>query len=166
MKNILLSVFAVLFFGFTAAQELPDFGAYDLEDPASFNPKTDTAARLAANYLLSTPVNAQKEERQKALVFLITWMTNTPDYSFSLYGTITKVTDGDSDILGLYMAAMTKYAMENPGSLEDGDTVQVEALSMLIAYAKNPRNNLKMTSGLKQAAKAEKKGKLLEFLLD
>lgn len=166
MKNLLFSAMALLVFGLAQGQQLPDFDSYNLEEAASFNPQTDKAALQAATYLLSTPVTADKDQRQKALVFLITWMTNTPDYSFSIYPTITKVTDGNSEILGLYMAAMAEYALEHPGSLEDGDTVQLEALKMLIDYAENRKNGLKMTSGLKQAAKADKKGNLLEFLLD
>ena len=91
-------------------------------------------------------------------------MSGTPDYSFTLDNVATKLTKGNDDLLGLYMAAMTKYCLENPANAKDEKLVKLNSLKTLITYCDNPANNIKMTKPLKKLSEAMQKGELEQQL--
>jgi len=115
----------------------------------------------ASNFILSTPFDKSNAQLSKAGKFLLKWMSGTPDFTFSLDGTISeKVIKGNDDLLGIYIACMTKYCLENKANAENNKLVKLNSIKLILAYCENPKNNITMPAGLKKLSEANKKGEL------
>ena len=144
-------------------QTIPDFDLIKLEKVADFKP-AEPFALQTANYLLSTPVKKEDANRQKSVQFIVRWMSGTSDYSFNLNEAIDRIGKTNPDLLGIYMAAMTKYSLENKDSAKDPKLVKLNAMTMLLNYCENKDNNLKLTKPLKKLAEAKERGELEQSL--
>lgn len=150
--------------GIVIAQDLPDFDAIKLEKKEDFNLTTDNAALQASNFLLSAPFEKDNLDRLKSLQYIIKWMSGTPHYNFTLDEQATKFAKKNNDLLGLYMAAMTKYVLENKADAADQNKIKLNAVKMIISYVKDQKNNVKLNSELKKAIEADEKGELAAYL--
>jgi hypothetical protein len=158
MKKLTLILF-VFTIHYSFAQTLPDYDNIPLGNAAECK-AAENAALQAANCMLSTPSNANDANRLQSLQFIIKWMTATPDYSFDIDETVGKLMNGNDDLLGLYMACMTKYSLEHSAEAKDKKIVKLNSVRLLLAYAEQGSNNFKMTKNLKKLSEANKKGEL------
>lgn len=143
-----------------AQQELPDFENIKLDQKSDYK-QADSAALKASTYLLSTPFEKDNIHRLHALSFVIKWMSGTPDFSFTLDEDAIKTVKGNEALIGLYMAAMTKYALENRSLSKDTKAIKLNSLILLLNYCENTNNNIKMTKQLKKLSEAKAKGQLI-----
>lgn len=157
MKRIFIALFLSSTLGF--AQTLPDFKKIKMETPADYQ-FAEGDVISATTYVLTTPFVEKDINRLNSLAFIITWMSGTPDYTFGLDGTITKIMKGNEDLLGIYMACMAKYCLENKDQAKNGSQVELNSVKMLLSYCENPLNNIKMTKQLKKLSEANQKGEL------
>jgi hypothetical protein len=162
MKGIIIIIFAI-FCNSSFAQTTIDYDNVKLETAADCK-AADPIALEAATYLLSTPFEKDNITRLKSLSFIIKWMSATPDYSFSLDEVVSKIMKGNDDLLGLYMAAMTKYCLENKASAKDQKLVKLNSVTYVLNYCENEKNNLKMSKQLKKLSEAKAKGELEQAL--
>jgi hypothetical protein len=158
MKRIIFALLSGFLFHISFAQTLPNLDGIILEKKEDFNSTADNAALQSASFLLSTPLDKNNIDRLKALQYIIKWMTGTPDYSFTLDEQATKFAKKNDDLLGLYMAAMTKYVLENKSESNDQNKIKLNAVKFIITYAKDEGNKVKMNSELKKAIEADEKG--------
>ena len=91
-------------------------------------------------------------------------MTNSPDYSFNLEAEGGKACKNNTDLLRVYIAALTKSAMDNKAFAHDAKKMKLESFKIFVAYCKNPANNVKMNSDLKKMIEANDKGELEKYL--
>ena len=162
MKKILFFA-GVLFISLTTkAQSLPNFNSYKLDTPAHVT-EANPAALKAANFLLETPINDSTEKnRSVAMTFLVKWMSDSPDYTFSIDHTMT-ILDIKEEYMSIYLAAMVKYQIEN-NIFKSNDKTKIETWKIVAEYAKNPENNVKVKGKIKKLLKAYEKNELEEFL--
>lgn len=163
MKQFTILLFAMLC-AVSYAQTLPDLEAIKLDKKEDFNSVTDNAALQAANFLFSTPMDKNDVNRLKALQYTIRWMSGTPDYTFTLDEQAIKFAKKNEDLLGLYMAAMTKYVLENKTEAKDQNKVKFNAVKLIVAYAKDENNKVKINAELKKVIEADDRGRLSEYL--
>lgn len=164
MKRLIFITWLGLLSSLAFAQTLPDFDAIKLETKEDYNSIADNAALQAADFLLTTPLEKDNISRLRSLQYIIKWMSGTPDYNFTLDEQATKFAKKNDDLLGLYMAAMTKYVLENKADAKDQDKVKLNAVKLIIAYAKDEKNKVRLNAELKKAIEADDKGKLSEYL--
>jgi hypothetical protein len=157
MKFLWLTL-TIFCFQLTYSQDLPNFEAITLDKASDYKP-AESSVLTAANYVFSVSVNDDNASRRNALAFIIRWMSGTPDYNFELDETAAKVCKGSDAMMGLYVAAMTKYALEHPANAKDSQLVKDNTIDMLIQYCQKPENNLKMTKGLKKYKEEREKQK-------
>ncbi len=162
MKRIIF-IFVTFICNYSFAQNLPRFDDIKLEQASDYK-SADTFALQASTYLLSTPYEKDDLTRLKSTQFMIRWMTGTPDYTFSLDEVAGKIIKGNDDLLTLYMAAMTKYCLENKASSKDKKLIRLNAIILLINYCENKDNNMKMTKQLTKLSEAKDKGQLEQSL--
>jgi hypothetical protein len=144
--NLLL---AALVFAFSAcSQNLPDISSIKLDKKEDFNSIANDAALKVSDYLLTTPIEKDNAARLAAGVYLIKWMTGTPAYYFSLDEDAAELAKKNDDLFMVFMAAMTKYVLENPSNADDVKKVKLNSIKTLIKYAKNPKNNVNLNSDL------------------
>ena len=158
MKN-LISLLLLFYLNNSFSQTLPNFDEIKLDQGSDYK-AAETSATQAATYILSTPFEKDDLNRLKSLQFIIKWMSGTPDYSFTLDNVASKITKGNDDLLGIYMACMTQYCLENKESAKDAKLVKLNSIKLLLAYCENENNKMKMTKQLKKLSEANKKGEL------
>ena len=162
MKNTIIGLF--LFLGYhVQAQTLPNFELIKLEKTADYK-KAEPFVLQTATYLLSIPFKSENTDRYNSLRFISQWMNGTTDYSFVLGDMIEKIGKGNNDHLGVYIAAMTKYTLENKLAAKNAAVVKLNAMILLLNYCENKDNNLKLSKQLKKLAEAKEKGQLEQAL--
>ena len=158
MKKIILALF-LLNYNSSFCQTLPNFDEIKLEQASDYK-TAETNAIQAATYILTTPFEEKDLNRLNSLAFIIKWMSGTPDYTFTLDNVASKVTKGNDNLLGIYMACLTKYCLENKESAKDEKVIKLNSIKMLLAYCEKPGNNIKLTKQLKKLSEANQKGEL------
>lgn len=158
MKTVIIALLA-FYCNYSFSQTTPDYDNIKLVDKGDYQ-VAEPNVMQAANYILSTPFEKNDMTRLKSLVFIIKWMTGTPDFSFSLDDMATKMAKGNDDVIGVYMVCMTKYCLENRASSKDAKVVKLNSIKMLLSYCENPNNKLKLTKQLKKLSEANQKGEL------
>jgi hypothetical protein len=118
---------------------------------------------LASDYVYSNPVEKDNAHRESAINFVMKWMQGTPDYSFPLDETLTKIAKNDYDLIGVYIACCAKYALEK-GKGVSRDDIKYNSYVLLVNYCENPVNNYKIRGEVKKLADAKNQDKLKEYL--
>lgn len=156
----------VLFSGLITlhAQLRPSYQKIKLQTAEDFTNEANSAALEAAHYILSTRINDNDSERLLASAYLIKWMQGTPDYTFELHSTVLKSTHGQSGLLIVYMAALTKVVLDNSIESSSKEEINLQTARLLIHYAQNKKNKAKVNRDFKKMMAAEKENKLLEYL--
>ena len=162
MKKIII-IILITFCNSSFAQTVLDYDMIKLEKPADCK-AADPIVKQAANYLLSTAFDKNNNNRTKSLSFIIKWLNITPDFFFPLDNVASKIMKDDNDLMGIYIAAMAKYCLENKEAARDKKLVKLNAVAYVLDYCGNEKNNLKMTKPLKKLAEAKAKGELEQSL--
>ncbi|MEO6730292.1 MAG: hypothetical protein ABIN01_03665 [Ferruginibacter sp.] len=163
MKKIII-LLLVFWSSYMNAQTLLSVDHIKLEKASDYK-AAEPFVLQTATYLLSSPLKKDDTDRMNLLGFIGKWMHGTPDYSFAFSDIVTKIGKDNNDIIGLYMAAMTKYTLENKAPSRDAKVVKLNALILLLNYCENKDNNIRMTKQLKKLSEAREKGQLEQSLL-
>jgi hypothetical protein len=159
MKTLSCIIALVFAFNYGSGQSTQNFDKFKLGTPEECK-AAEPLALKASTYVLSTPFEKKDLVRLQSLSFIMSWMDATPDYTFTIDEASTKICKGNTDLLGLYVSAMTKYCLENPSSAKDEKAVKLNAITYVLNYCENPKNNMKMTKELKKLSDAKSKGEL------
>jgi hypothetical protein len=117
-----------------------------------------------SKYVLTTPMEDDNTNRNNALQFLFRWMDGTPDYTFTLDETVGKIAQTSDALLGVYMACMCKYVLENKDKAKDEKEVKYNSVLMLIDYSSDPNNKVEITGELENLIKAKDEHRLKEYI--
>ena len=104
---------------------------------------TEPLALSTARSLLSTPFITYDVNRNQAIEFLSSWATGTTTCQFYMKGVVEEISE-DKDLLGLYLAAMVKFTIENKIEAVNPLVVEKNACRLVLAYCDNPVNNFKL----------------------
>ena len=159
MKRIFTSFLALSCFAAPAfSQEAPT--AQTAEDYRKMEPKI----LEDANYILSTPKDDSNTKRSECFQEILLWMSNTADFTFEIDEPITRAAEKDNTLLGVYLAAISKYALEHRDEAKDGKGLRLSAYTLFLEYCANDSNGVKKNKELKKMQEAKKEGKLKEYL--
>lgn len=161
MKIFLLILFPLLAFN-TFSQNVSQYDYIPLRTAVDYR-KAEPQVVLASDYVYSTPIDKDNQNRKNAMSFIVKWMSGTSDYSFIIDETILKITNNDNDVLGVYFACITKYALEK-GKGVDRDELKYNSFLLLATYCENPDHNYKPRGEIKKLIDAKNQGKLKEYL--
>ena len=162
MKKTLFLLIALLTTTFLYAQNVPDFTQIKLDKPDDYR-AANTYALVAANALLSNPIDKDKIDRLNCQKFVAKWMSGTPDYGFT-FGNSEKILSNDPELLGIYMASMVKFCLENKVQGKEQEKIKIGSWQILLAYCDNSTNNVRLTRKLKKLIEADKNGELARNL--
>jgi hypothetical protein len=155
MKKIILTTCFLFSITLSFGQDFNQLSEYEFTDVESY--KTQEAnVLMCANYLFSKPMNKNDRNRYISLQYIIKWMSGTPDYTFDLGEKSMELTRGNQDLLGLYMAAMTKVVLENGDSKLNGEEIYQGAEDLLVEYCSDSSNNMKPSRKIKKIMKTRK----------
>lgn len=158
MKKLLFLFWALATTTFLYAQIGPDYSQIKLDKPDDYR-AANTFALMAANTLLSSPVDKDKSDRLSCQKFLLKWMSGTPDYGF-IWGNNEKLLNNNIDLMTIYAASMVKFRLENKVESIDQEKIKIGSWKILLAYCDIPGNDVKLTKKLKKLIEANKNGEL------
>ncbi len=163
MKKILLfSLFILVSFSSSFAQELPNLKHVKLNKKAHFKDIEPLVLKVT-DYLFTTSVDEKNESRREAGQFLIKWMNGTPDNIFFLEEKETHFFDTDTELMLMYMAALTKYTLLNKSVNNQQDKI-LGAMQLVLPYLDKQENKKSWSKELWQLVDSYKTGKLQDFM--
>jgi hypothetical protein len=159
-------VSAILFFGLVMgcnAQDYSKLKDIELKDKEDYS-KAEDKILECSKYVLTTPMEDDNTNRTNALQFLLRWMDGTPDYTFNLDETVGKLAQTSDALLGVYMACMCRYVLENKDKAKDDKDVKYNSVLLLIDYAKDPNNKVEISGELENLIRAKDENRLKEYI--
>ncbi len=166
MKRLILSI---LLFGFVGnisfSQNLLGFENISGNDRNDFK-AAEPKALEAANYLLSTAIDENIQDREKALKYMLMWMEGTPDFVFYIDENITVFTRSNELLLKVYMACLTKESLANRAVANNRDEIKLKSIEAFMDYCLDPENRVESYRQLEKLVRARNKNKLREFVLN
>jgi len=162
MKNLLillLTVSSVICYG----QNFKPLADYKFKNNGDYKTHEPDVLRCC-NYILLHADDKEDINLAIARQFVVTWMTGTEDYTFTIGGPISKIGTKNINLMSVYMAAAAKYVLENPDKKNDADAVALNTYKGLIAYVENDKNGVKKNAEYKKLKEAMDKGNLAEYI--
>jgi hypothetical protein len=152
MKKIIFIALITLTTTISFAQNFSELANSEFKSKESFK-SAEGQVLTCANYLFSTPANQAELNRLNAMKYIMKWMEGTPDYTFDLGEKAMKLTNGETDLLSLYMAAMSKAVIENTAGKLSSDEMYNQAEKTLVNYCAIADNKIKPSKKIKQLLK-------------
>ena len=156
MKKIIFILLAIICSNNSFGQNFKAPATSEFVSVESYKP-AESQVLLCANYLFEHPADEEELNRLNSVRYIINWMTGTPDYTFEIGKQAVELTKGNSDLLGLYIAAMSKVVIENEDEELSNDEVYERAKKLLVDYCAAPENKMKPSKKIKKIIKESKK---------
>ncbi|WP_203255915.1 hypothetical protein [Hyunsoonleella ulvae] len=134
------------------SQNFEALSKYEFNEVESYKTEQDKVLECA-NYLFNNPSNKDELNRLTAIQYIMKWMEGTPAYTFEIGDKAMELTKGNSDLLGLYLAGMTKVVLENKGEALDSSQIHDKTESLLVSYCANSDNKMKPSKKIKKLIK-------------
>lgn len=161
MRNITFA-FLFLFSLNISGQELPNLKNIKLNKKDNYKHTEPTVLKVV-DYLFQTPIDKKNKSRSNAGQFLVDWMNGTPEHIFYLEEKETAFFNTNSDLLLMYMAALTKFSLENP-TIKEKQQQALGAMNLVLPYLYEHSDKKTWTKELWQLYDAWKNGNLKEFV--
>ncbi len=145
------------------AQDYSGLNDIALKDKADYS-KTEDKVLECSKFILTQPVDTKDPNCKYCMSFIVRWMSGTPDYSFGIDDSVGKLTKSNQLLIGVYMACMNIYVLNNKDKAGDANAVKLNSVSMFLDYCSNPAIKVKPDGELKKALKAKNDNKLKEYL--
>ena len=91
-------------------------------------------------------------------------MRGTPNYVFELNRTIISMAKNNNNLLDIYMAAMTKFILENKELAENSDEITYQSFIIFLNYCANPGNKVPLTRKIQKAIDAKNNNRLRNYI--
>lgn len=155
MKHFLTTVIVLTVINISFSQNFSELNNYEFPNAESYKAE-ENKVLLCTDYLFNNPANKAKNNRLIAIQYIIKWMSGTPDYTFEIGTKALDLTKGSTDLFGLYMAAITKVALQNTDKKLDVNQIHEQAQNILVEYCANPDNNIKPNKAIKKILKKQR----------
>jgi hypothetical protein len=152
MKRIIFIALVTLSCTMSFGQNFGELAKTEFKSKESYKP-AESQVLICANYLFGNPANQAELNRLSAIKYIFKWMEGTPDYTFDIGANAMKLTDGNSDLLGLYMAAMSKVVLENTNQKLSSDEIYSQSEKIVVKYCSIADNKVKPSKKIKQLIK-------------
>lgn len=156
MKNNLLFIALLLSASLCSAQNFEEISKYEFKTAESYETEKGKVLQTA-NYLFDNPANLYELNRLTALQYIMKWMEGTPEYTFEIGEKAMELTKGNSDLLGLYLAAMSKSVLEHKGESQLTNLeIYQKSETLLVDYCGDANNKMKPSKKIKKILKSRK----------
>lgn len=135
------------------SQAYTELGDYKFGTAGSYK-KAESQVLECANFLFENSAKKEELKRANAKKYILNWMQGTPDYTFELASEVLDLTKGNPELLGLYMAAMSKLVIENTGTSLSSSELYNRSEKLLVDYCANENNEIKPSKKIKKLIKA------------
>lgn len=135
---------------------------YEFQSKEDYQPYEPQVLK-AIEWALNTPLDQESEKRQEVYIFLMKWLTGTPNVSIDINFDVVHISKTNQDLLFPFMLGWTRYALTNNYSKDklQGNTAGIEAA---VEFYKKNKKNLIKDKDIEKFDKLIQKGKLKEEL--
>jgi hypothetical protein len=161
MKKLVLLLAIVLYSGSGFSQDFTNLKSISLNDSIECK-KAESQVLECSNYLLTHPCDEDFNSLY-AIQFLLRWMGQTPDYSFSFGDKLYKIIKSDLILTGRYLACQATIAL-NTKPKNINKRYQYNYIKMFLEYSEKPIYGVKISSKLKKLIEAKNEDKLMEVI--
>lgn len=158
-----ISIFFIFLTTISFSQQLPDFSNITLDKVEDYKVAEPKVLNVA-NFVLNTPINQQNLDYLNSIGLIIKWMGGTPDYTFNLDENVIKYTSSNNDLLGVYMAALTKNVLEDETLVGNDKKLTIAAMTTFANYCEDKDNKVKLNRKLKKLIASKNSGTLESLL--
>lgn len=155
MKKNILILAVVLLANISFSQNFKKLVNYEFKTEESYTTEMDKVLECA-NYLFENPNDENELNRLIATQYIMNWMNGTPDYTFEIGDDAMSLTKGKQELLGLYLAAMTKVVLDNPEEELSNKEIHNQSQEILVKYCYDENNNIKPSKKIKKIIKSRK----------
>lgn len=155
MKKIILIIAIAFAHHLSFGQNFNELANYEFKTLESYETEKNNVL-MCANYLFNNPANQAGLNRLLSIQYIMKWMEGTPDYTFEIGEKAMELTKGNSDLLGLYFAAMSKVVIENKDEELNNEEIYNKAEEILVNYCSNADNKMKPSKKIKKIIKSRK----------
>lgn len=148
MNRIILLLFFSMFAGNLFSQSVYPYEEIKLDKPSECK-AAEPFALSAASFLLSTPFKQKDSNRERSFNFLVRWTAVDRDYDFRIQGVILDLA-GEKDLMQLFIAAMTKFCLENKALGSNARIIETNAVKMVLDYCNDPANNFTLKKKIRK----------------
>lgn len=147
------------------AQKAPKVSTIKLDSKTNYA-EYDSLVLLCANFILQNNYenNSNQIDNLNAFIFILNWMSGTPDYSFMIDEKIPDICIKQSQLSSVYMASCVKYAIENKKDKPSAIDINYNGFLTFIQYCENPENGVIIKGEMKKLIKAKNENKLKDYL--
>ncbi len=155
MKKNILILAVILLANISFSQNFKKLVNYEFKTEESYTTEMDNVLECA-NYLFENPNDENELNRLIATQYIMNWMNGTPDYTFEIGDDAMSLTKGKQELLGLYLAAMTKVVLDNPEEELSNKEIHNQSQEILVKYCSDENNNIKPSKKIKKIIKSRK----------
>jgi hypothetical protein len=116
----------------------------------------------AAKWLETTPVGTDMDKRVQVNAYVIAWLTNSPTVTLEIDAAVSKVCEGNPQLLAVFLGGCTRYCLENNYSKDKGKINTAGMKALINCY--NLGGDVKKNKTLSKAIEADKEGKLEDWV--
>lgn len=130
---------------------------YTLDSDEDYAPYHQSVVELT-NWLESTPMDENVEQRNEAIKFVFTWVQGSPDVSVILNAELIPFTEKNPDLIFTYLFRQAAYLIEHP---EEKDMVKVQKLALescISVYLENLGKGIVKDKAMNKIIKMRDKG--------
>jgi len=140
-KYLIFSIF-LLNCNASYAQSYYPYQDIKLVKPSDYK-DAEPMALSASTYALSTPYKKDDTDKERAMKFLVSWMSGTKEYHFTLQD-VGQIIMDNHDLFSIYNAALAKFSIENKAASVNPKLSRLSAYKLVLIYCDNPANNFKL----------------------
>jgi hypothetical protein len=154
-------IFVMLFH--CSAQEFVVPQNYKLEKPEDYA-KYEADVLKCIDYLESIPLDDESAKTIAANAFLLKWMQGSPNVTIELNPYVVELCDKNKEFVMLFMGGWTRYALQNPDSVNSikGNMAGLESILKVYKQGQGVSRDKKV----EKIIKLQDEGKLENWLKD
>ena len=162
MKKVTLTILVLTFSlaAFSQVFEVPkNYKLEKAEDYATY--EKDVVACI--DWLKKTPVNEQTAKRKEANLFLLKWLSGSPEVQIEVKPGIVTFMETSPELLMVFMGGWAKYSLTNQDFDNNIAGSKAGLESVIEFYTKN-RDLIPKDKNIEKFIKLKDKGKLLDYV--
>lgn len=136
---------------------------YPLNEQADYD-KAEPVILQLSELILKAPLDPELKNRKIIIAYIFSWMEGNTEHQFMIHTWIVELSEKNTDLLGLFMAAVSKVTLEHADEERSDAYIQLQTAKLLADYINNPDNGVKIKGKVKKFIRAEKEGTLETFI--
>lgn len=162
MKKLIITLVFITFTAISMSSQTK----FDLPENIVLKTESDYAKYendiiSAAQWLEENDLDKDIEKRKRVDVFIIQWVSGTPNVTVEMNESLIKLYDENSELLVLYMASYSKHLLENKND-DKKSAIKTGLISMINVYKKGIA--ISKSKEMEKAIKAFDQNKLDEYI--